>query len=370
MEENDPIIAEIPVHLVETQRGKLHLIQYPLRPSYRPMPTAPQKARLKPQNRILQLDYDGRLSAQNYDRDAEDYLQQRYLRLQSSQVKEQSNNAIGVLRQGQLHLTPLHSVLQMRPSLLHIDNAVEEELSDEEKEMVDETQVKQVQFEFKKKHGERSMKALQNSYQHKKQQINAERWKDLSIFEQSNEHTLDEFENFFSEREDTIVSELSPSEFLHALKYRHANVKIDEKPIESIQNASTLSQRVLQALQTDRISTFSRICAIFSDQSAEEIAQTLLEVAIAVRGRLFPKCLDEKAHIQNVILQNFDRRRAISREILNEKYDLDPDEAKECLKEIASLDPKTRSWSLKLERDDTLSNDFPEISRQLAEMLI
>lgn len=38
--------------------------------------------------------------------------------------------------------------------------------------------------------------------------------------------------------------------------------------------------------------------------------------------------------------------------------------------EIASLDPKTRSWSLKLERDDTLSNDFPEISRQLAEMLI
>lgn len=54
----------------------------------------------------------------------------------------------------------------------------------------------------------------------------------------------------------------------------------------------------------DRISTFSRICAIFSDQSAEEIAQTLLEVAIAVRGRLFPKCLDEKAHIQNVILQN------------------------------------------------------------------
>lgn len=129
MEENDPIIAEIPVHLVETQRGKLHLIQYPLRPSYRAMPAAPQKARLKPQNRILQLDYDGRLSAQNYDRDAEEYLQQRYLRLQSSQVKEQSNYAIGVLRQGQLHLTPLHSVLQMRPSLLHIDNAVEEELS-------------------------------------------------------------------------------------------------------------------------------------------------------------------------------------------------------------------------------------------------
>lgn len=57
--------------------------------------------------------------------------------------------------------------------------------TDEEKEMVDDTQVKQVQFAFKKKHGERSMKALQNSYQHKKQQINAERWKDLSIFEQS-----------------------------------------------------------------------------------------------------------------------------------------------------------------------------------------
>ena len=56
---------------------------------------------------------------------------------------------------------------------------------EEEKETIDESQVKEVQFEFKKKHNERSMKALQNSYQHKKQQINAERWKELTIFEQS-----------------------------------------------------------------------------------------------------------------------------------------------------------------------------------------
>nr|CCA22676.1 DNAdirected RNA polymerase III subunit RPC5like protein putative [Albugo laibachii Nc14] len=370
MEENDPIIAEIPVHLVETQRGKLHLIQYPLRPSYRPMPTIPQKARFKPQNRILELDYDARLSTQNYDRDAEEYLQQRYLRLQSSQVVEQSNYAIGMIRQGQLHLTPVHSVLQMRPSLLHIDEALEEERSEEEKETIDESQVKEVQFEFKKKHNERSMKALQNSYQHKKQQINAERWKELTIFEQSNEHTLDEFEGFFSEREEKIVSELSSSEYLETLKYRNANAKVDEKPMGSIQTPSTLSHKLLQALKTDYISTFSRLCAIFVEESANEIARALVDVAVAVRGRLFPKCFDEKSRIRNILLRNFVRNRAISRAEMDEKYNLDALEAKECLQEIATLDPITRLWSLKLERDDTLFMEFEDISRKLEDIAL
>lgn len=104
-----------------------YMVQFPLRPSYRPMPAAPKHARIKPNNQILQLDYEVDQRGDHYDRDAEDYLKQKLQRLQSSSVPALTNYAVGVFRQGQLHLTPVKGVMQMRPSLAHIDAAVDEE---------------------------------------------------------------------------------------------------------------------------------------------------------------------------------------------------------------------------------------------------
>jgi DNA-directed RNA polymerase-3 subunit RPC5 len=45
------------------------------------------------------------------------------------------------------------------------------------------TEMKEVQFQFKKKQSERAMTAIQNSYAFKKQQINAESWRELHVFD-------------------------------------------------------------------------------------------------------------------------------------------------------------------------------------------
>ncbi len=92
------------------------------------MPTAPKTARIKPDNQILQLDYAVEQKTEYFDKDAEDYLKQKVLRLHSSNVPHLSNYAVGVFRQGQLHVTPVSSILQMRPSLAYIDDAVDEEI--------------------------------------------------------------------------------------------------------------------------------------------------------------------------------------------------------------------------------------------------
>lgn len=168
-----------------------YMVQFPLRPSYRPMPNAPRTARIKPENNILQLDYDVDQRSEHFDKDAEDYLKQKYLRLQSSSVPALTNYVVGVFRQGQLHLTPVTSVLQMRPSLAHIDDAVDEEEDDdmdvtmeqEQKEAA--AEVKEVQFQFKKKQSERAISAIQSSYAFKKQQINAEQWRELDVMDKS-----------------------------------------------------------------------------------------------------------------------------------------------------------------------------------------
>lgn len=127
MEQDDPVVCEIPVHLADSLREHVYMVQYPLRPSYRPMPNAPRAARLKPTNQMLQLDFAVDQQSEHFDRDAEDYLKQKHIRLQSSSVPALTNYAVAVFRHGQLHLTPMTAILQMRPSLAHIDDAVDEE---------------------------------------------------------------------------------------------------------------------------------------------------------------------------------------------------------------------------------------------------
>lgn len=190
-DDDDPIVCEIPVHLSEHLRKNLYVAQFPLRPAYRPMPNAPRAARLKPEHQILQLDYSVDQRSVHFDSDAEEHLKQKTLRLQSTCVPPLTNYAIGVFRDGQLHLTPVTAIVQMRPSLAHIDAAAGEEeddmdttpdnLNGKSQKEPQEAENKEVQFQFKKKQSERQLSAIQNSYAYHKQKINAESWKELSV---------------------------------------------------------------------------------------------------------------------------------------------------------------------------------------------
>lgn len=190
------------------------------------MPQAPRAARMKPQHQILQLDYEVDQRSEHYDTDAEDYLKQKHLRLQSSSVPALTNYAVAVFRDGQLHISPVSGILQMRPSLAHIDDAVDEEVDDvdmaDQEEEKEEEGIKEVQFQFKKKQSERAISAIQNSYAYKKQQINAERWRELKVYDKESAVSETEFENLFSEREEDVISTMSAAEYLKALRYRSA----------------------------------------------------------------------------------------------------------------------------------------------------
>ena len=87
----------------------------------------PCKARVKPENSLVQLEYPINSRSKFYDHEADDCLKTKTQTLDSQHIPALSNYAIGVLREGQLHLTPIHSVQQMRPSFRHIDEAVGEE---------------------------------------------------------------------------------------------------------------------------------------------------------------------------------------------------------------------------------------------------
>ncbi|KAE9000370.1 hypothetical protein PR003_g17418 [Phytophthora rubi] len=394
--DDDPVVREIPVHLADELRNSLYLVQFPLRPTYRPMPQPPRRARVKPSNQLLQLDFPVDQRSEHFDQDAEEYLKQKHLRLQSASVPALSNYAVGVFRQGQLHLTPLSAVMQMRPSLAHIDDAVNEEEEDmdvEEKLEPPPAEMKEVQFQFKKKQSERAMSAIQNSYAYKKQQIDAENWIELQVQDKSSAGADDEFENLFSEKEEEVVSTMTPDEYIKAMQYR-AMASADNKPPtnpaqtneeDEEQKDETMEpvtghlldgvnpkySDVLRLLATDQIMHFDTLVKLLPSRSEDELIDALEHVAVHVRGRLLPKsalvCRGEMTvRARNEIIKALAKTPSgVSRMDLVEKFSLDADVAKTVLGEFAVLESTTRKWSFRIGADDTFTKRFPAVAKAI-----
>ncbi|RQM22612.1 hypothetical protein B5M09_005537 [Aphanomyces astaci] len=217
---DDPVVREIPVHLADILRGNIHVVQFPLRPVYRPMTSKPVQAKYKPSNSMLSLDYP--LHTEDHYNNDDDMDIPPRLTLQSSVVAPVSNYAVGVFRDGQLHLTPVTSVLQMRPTMSHLDDDDGDDDHDMEAHPAPSSSnvvaaaAEEVQVQVVKRQSERALAAMQNSYAYKRSVVQSEKWTDLSI----NANEDDEFEQLFSDVETPVVFDVTPQAYLHALSYR------------------------------------------------------------------------------------------------------------------------------------------------------
>ena len=89
------------------------MIQYPNRPFYRPY-DAPVAARVKPVNKLLELEYALPVESEHLDEEAPRHLRLERIKVQSSYLDAVTTYAIGALRGDSLHLTPLAGIFQVR----------------------------------------------------------------------------------------------------------------------------------------------------------------------------------------------------------------------------------------------------------------
>ncbi|RHZ06644.1 hypothetical protein DYB31_008988, partial [Aphanomyces astaci] len=185
------------------------------------MTSKPVQAKYKPSNSMLSLDYP--LHTEDHYNNDDDMDIPPRLTLQSSVVAPVSNYAVGVFRDGQLHLTPVTSVLQMRPTMSHLDDDDGDDDHDMQahpapssSNVVAAAAAEEVQVQVVKRQSERALAAMQNSYAYKRSVVQSEKWTDLSI----NANEDDEFEQLFSDVETPVVFDVTPQAYLHALSYR------------------------------------------------------------------------------------------------------------------------------------------------------
>jgi hypothetical protein len=117
---DDEVVMEMDVYLTQELANQLHVFQYPLRPQWKPIDASALKAvRHRKGQKTVQLEVELNTAAPSYN------LSSRYplktSMLASTLVPAQTNQCIGVVADGKLHLTPIHAVIQMRPTLQHLD---------------------------------------------------------------------------------------------------------------------------------------------------------------------------------------------------------------------------------------------------------
>ncbi|KAG0354276.1 DNA-directed RNA polymerase III subunit RPC5 [Podila minutissima] len=168
-DEGDELVKEIPVFLSQRLAKYLYLFQYPVRAAALPytQESGPSKARIKPLSQLIELELPVDTSASQYNRergeelalgmndkalrtvfddDLDDDAEKELLDKQtlvSSLIPNATNYLAGVLRNDEMHLTPFHGTVQLRPSFKYLDKIDEKhkqatkKVSDEEnKEMI------------------------------------------------------------------------------------------------------------------------------------------------------------------------------------------------------------------------------------------
>lgn len=119
-DDDDPVEREVNVFLAKDLASKLYVsfplardcgyletltiphsyvLQYPLRPSYRPLET-PSAARLKPKHQIVELEFDVDVEDEHYDDDVEPPKRITKHKLESKRVSPLTQYAVGLMRNG------------------------------------------------------------------------------------------------------------------------------------------------------------------------------------------------------------------------------------------------------------------------------
>ncbi|TKY47377.1 DNA-directed RNA polymerase III subunit RPC5 [Spatholobus suberectus] len=125
--EEDTVVREIDVFFspsidAETQ---LYVLQYPLRPCWRPyeLDDQCQEVRLKPNNSEVEIDLSIDLESENIDKEFANKYNITKQTLSTSWKPSRANGcAVGLLMGDKLHLHPIHAVVQLRPSLQHLNS--------------------------------------------------------------------------------------------------------------------------------------------------------------------------------------------------------------------------------------------------------
>ncbi|XP_076234068.1 RNA polymerase III subunit E [Calliopsis andreniformis] len=413
--ENDPVVKEIPVFLSKTLADKLFIFQYPVRPAREGYDNATfLKSSIKPENQEVLIEvaidthnvnYDhskGEQIAINADGDPktdqddeekafDSNLMDKTVLQSSRALPNCSNYAVGIFQDGELHVTPLRGVIQMRPQFNYLDKSdkrVREEAKNMGEEYDEEEEgPKQVNVTFARQKPEFMKKMQEQSFQHHAQKSLEERWIHTNYMAaNSTTAELTRLEMFCSATDETVNTlNLSNQQYLDLLAPR---VKEDEYTKTEVSNCTSLNyirtlpllDQIRILLKDAKVISFGQLRSILSsDQETAAILKYLQQVGVLVQGNwvvnselLYPKDsissqngipAELMCRARDYILLSFTEHEFLDRKTISSVIKLPSDEIKEIFTNMAMHEPK-KGWRLILPPTNEFIERYPEIAQR------
>jgi len=397
MDEDDEVVQEIPVFLSQDLVNNLYLLQYPLRPADRPYDKdlgSLDNVRVKPKQKLVELEYSLDVTTTNYDEDRDPPI--RKFKLSSTVIPPKTNYAVGVMRDGQLHLSPLHAVCRMRPDFSYIDK--EEAELKAETEMVDEEEddrkdeSKQVTMKFKKKESDKAAAYKKNSHAHLKQLQEAEPWMEMRFFGKDDPESTNQFEKLICQSAAPLTFGVAPRDYL---SYINPSVEAMEHNSTILAQGGSawqqelritaprlpVAEQVVTLLNSARVITLGQAVQLTEAKNSQEVQSVLAaleRMAWLVQGCWVIKSPSITANTPNprlsqsrdYLLTQFAKHRTILRSNCAMVMRLPLEDMEGLLSEMAvpvrlgEEDQQQKGWEFKLPTDHTFIRAFPQLVRE------
>ncbi|KAK3930241.1 DNA-directed RNA polymerase III subunit RPC5 [Frankliniella fusca] len=408
-EEDDDVIQEIPVYVSQTLAKQLFIYQYPTRPAFSTYPENPiVKSSIKPQLQEVELELGIDTRSVNYDSGRGEQIainadgvssssksgdepvfpsgKMDHMTLKSSRLlPDSSNYAIGVLNDGELHLTPLKGIVSLRPTFSYLDKSdkrpqnSQDELSGGEEE----EELKQVKVKFARQENERLKKAREQSYDYHSKISSSEPWYHTQyVSENSDEAELERCKLYCAQISEKVADlNLNDKDYLEYLIDPDAVDESTSGASKRCLKAMNLADQVRSIMKEARLLSFRHLMTLLPGPvDVQLVLKSIQNVALLVRGNwivrsdiLYPKETfsavsgvpsEVMIRCRDYVLLQFTQHKYVDRIAVNKIVKLPTAELLEILDGIATL-KKNKGWELKLPLDKDFIERYSEIVHRM-----
>ncbi|KAK3559884.1 hypothetical protein QTP86_026184 [Hemibagrus guttatus] len=421
-EEDDPIIQELDVYLAKSLSDKLYLFQYPVRPAIMNYDDFPHlTAKIKPKQQKVEMEVAIDTMSPNYCRskgeqialnvdgtsleDSSTYSIKMMDKQTFSSIQATTNTsryAAAVFRKGELHLTPLQGILQMRPSFSYLDKAdskhkereAANEAGDSSQDEADDD-VKQITVRFSRPESEQARQRRIQSYEFLQKKQAEEPWVHLHYHGLKDGRSEHERQYLYCQAMDTTENtELvkTPSEYLAMLM----PPLTEEKVVKPVGPSNVLSMAQLRTLPLgDQVKTlmknvkvmpFANLMGLLaSGTDSTSVLRCIQQVAMLVQGNwvvksdvLYPKSTcsphsgvpaEVLCRGRDFVMWRFTNERSLLRKevaaIIKFLWylQLPPEDVKDFLEQMA-IPRANRGWEFLLPTDRDFVKKHPDVAQR------
>ncbi|GAM28620.1 hypothetical protein SAMD00019534_117960 [Acytostelium subglobosum LB1] len=377
-DDDDYVVTEMPVYLSQNLADNLFLFQYPLRQPWRPYDMSKlQELRVKPKQQRVEMDLAIETESENYNDQSE--IKPDSYTLSSTTVSHRTNYAVGIVRNDELHLTPLQSIIQLRPHFKTVDDLYQEEKAEKKRTAMESGEVdedeenKQQPISYRKPTAKQAA-ALPGTMLKKME--DEEQWIKLDLVDDSsNESTIQNVSKLMAPETKEIPFDLDRFQYLDLLCPRipeewvpKASHLQETVSLEAIHQMPWANQ-VKQILINGSIQPFSKIYQLLGDNTVSEfdVVQELDNIAVLLKGRWVIKSdvIHKESNMiiaRNYLIHLFFEQEFVNRKEFAERTHLSPEESREMISKIANINHTVRQWYLKQQPDEDFLHRFPLIA--------